>query len=302
MSLTTHLIFHVRRARRKAVEAARTEAMCLLGDLNPTLPSGGPLSELGGVFWLDLPRQHLDVATDRFPLLGYSASVDLLMQRSGRWSDHSTAIRWRKNTYEINRLYEEDPVKLRELDPDCRPFIFETRGGTRLIRGYRGDGSQFGRRALPACDARLLVNLVSRTSSSLVLDPFAGAGGIVGAAIATGTRAVSLDLDPRLRFGLRGMGAFHAVSDAFRLPLRQSCVPAIATELPFDRSLEGRLQLIVDGLHECLCQGGRMALMCAAQQRQELRLSSRRAEMRVLLDTEIDRKRTACAIMAWERE
>ena len=73
-----HLVFHLRPGRRKALEAARTEARSLLRDLDASTPKGDPLSDRGGVFQVDLPEDHFLWALQRFPRLGYSNAVDLL--------------------------------------------------------------------------------------------------------------------------------------------------------------------------------------------------------------------------------
>ncbi|HEX2620167.1 MAG TPA: hypothetical protein VHL11_08475, partial [Phototrophicaceae bacterium] len=66
------LIFHVRKARLKARDAAVCEAEALLNDLAPVRQAGGPLSEQKGVFWLTIPAEALESAESRFSRLGYS--------------------------------------------------------------------------------------------------------------------------------------------------------------------------------------------------------------------------------------
>jgi len=67
----TLLLFYLWPARRKAQAVARAEALSLLGDLQARASNKGPLSEQGGVFWLLLPTEKLEVARLRFPRLGY---------------------------------------------------------------------------------------------------------------------------------------------------------------------------------------------------------------------------------------
>ena len=61
------LVFYLREGRRKALTAARAEALCLLRDLHPTAPGGGPGGERGGVFWIALPPNALDRAVAACP-------------------------------------------------------------------------------------------------------------------------------------------------------------------------------------------------------------------------------------------
>ena len=58
------LVLHLRAARAKARAAAVAEALALLHDLAPSAPAGGPLSERGGVAWVELPERHLAAATE----------------------------------------------------------------------------------------------------------------------------------------------------------------------------------------------------------------------------------------------
>ena len=152
------------------------------------------------------------------------------------------------------------------------------------------------------CDARLLVNLVRPLQQApLFLDPFAGSGGLLPPAVACGYRAVSLDIDPQMRLGLAAMGSGHVVGDARRLPLRDGCLDASATELPFSESLDGMLGEIMERLQATLKPGARMAVMCAEGQSDELVEAGGQLGMNCLLETSINRKGTACAVHAWER-
>ena len=72
------LIFHLRPARLKALACAKAETAALLEDLQPVMLKGGPLSELGGVFWIELPSDTLETARERLPHLGYTHRVDKL--------------------------------------------------------------------------------------------------------------------------------------------------------------------------------------------------------------------------------
>ena len=124
------------------------------------------------------------------------------------------------------------------MAPDRREFLFETSDReVRAIRGYRGSPGSLTRRALPVPDARLLVNLVARGSPGVLLDPFAGAGGIVIEALEAGWRVISADADPAVRHGLAWLGAAHVVADARRLPLADDSVDAVATEPPYHRGV-----------------------------------------------------------------
>jgi methyltransferase family protein len=290
------LVFHQRAARRRARAAAVAEALALLGDLEPSAPAGGPLSERGGVFWVELPDRHLVAATARLPRLGYTTAVDRLVPAAG-----PPDVRWRRRPWRLLRLWTEDAAGHRELAPDRRVFLFEAGGGpARPVRGYRGDGDPLGRRGLPVCDARLLVNLVAPAGPGRLLDPFAGVGGVALAAAEAGWATVTADLDPGLRHGLGGIGA-HLVADARALPLRAGSVDAVATEPPYDRGVGPLGGQALAEAHRLLRPGGAAAVLCAEWQADGLRAAAAGLGWTAVLDCPVDRKGLAVVALAWRR-
>jgi len=304
------LIMHLRRARLKAKVVAVVEALCLLQDLGVQALIGGPLAERVGVFWLALPKDHIKAALARLPHLGYVQAVDLLQpaQSSGYVlfdalpPTSPTEIRWRKRKYHLLRIYEEDPEALRQSAPDKRVFLFQTATGeVRPVRGYRGSSSPLARRGLPVYDARMLVNLVSRGTGGLFLDPFAGIGGILLEAVNRGHAVISADIDPELRHGLARLSAAHTVANAASLPFTSATFDAIATELPFHESTE---TIIVQGLREMyrvLKEGGRLALMCAEWQSRVLVRQAQVLDLVLYLDAPINRKGLNVSVLAWRK-
>jgi hypothetical protein len=299
------LIFYLREARRKARTAAQMEALCLLRDLHPTAPESGPLAERGGVFWIGLPAASLDRAVSRLPRLGYTQAVDLPEDTAHIAVRRSTAaerVRWRRREYQLTRLYEEDAEAARESAPDRRIFRLESASGeVRTVQGYRGDGGPLSRRGLPTCDARLLVNLVTSAPGATFLDPFAGVGGLVIEAVASGYRVLSCDRDPTLRHGLAALGAQHCVADARQLPFGPETIDALATEPPYDKQSE---ESVIEALHEMdrvIKRSGRIALLCAAWQAEGLRQTAAALGLASFLDSPINRKGTPCAVLAWKK-
>jgi hypothetical protein len=291
------LVVHQRAARRRARAAAVAEALALLHDLEPSAPAGGPLSEVAGVFWVQLPERHLAAAGARLPRLGYSTAVDLLAGQGP-----GPAVRWRGRAWRLVRLHTEDAADLRELAPDRREFLFEAGDGqVRAVRGYRGGADPLGRRGLPVCDARLLVNLVAPARPGWLLDPFAGVGGVALEARAAGWRVVTADADPLLRHGLVRLGGAHLVADARRLPLRAGSVDAVATEPPYDRRVGSLAGQALAEAHRLLRPGGATAWLCAAWQAPGLRAAAAGLGLRVALDTPVDRKGLAVVALAWRK-
>lgn len=299
-------IVHLRAARRRAREAAVVEALRLLEELGATAPPGGPLSEQGGVFWIELPDGAADTARERLPRLGYTVAVDALVPMGERVSargERGAVVRWRGGAYRVERIHAEDADAAREAAPDRRVFLLPNEtGAVRAVRGYRGDGGETSRRALPLCDCRLLVNLTLPAGSGWLLDPFAGAGGIVREGVAAGAKVASVDIDPILRHGLPALGAHHLVADAARLPFRSHTFDAVATEPPYHPEAQG---VVTGGLREIarvLKPGGRVALLCAAAQAEPLRRAAASLGLCPFLDLAIDRKGLGVVALAWRCE
>src|SRR5256886_2840539 len=216
------LIFNLRPARCKARVVATMEALSLLRDLQVGAPVGGPLSEQGGVFWITVPGEAVETVITRLSRLGYTYAVDLLeaeerdSERAPRAQKaRAQLVRWQRKFYHLVRVYEEDAQFARESAPDRRTFLLTTNEGeVRSVQGYRGNGQPLSRRGLPVCDARMLVNLVTAGEGTLLLDPFAGTGGVVIEALASGCSVTSADFDPALQEGLSHLGAKHYVADA----------------------------------------------------------------------------------------
>ncbi len=304
------LIFNLRPARCKARVVATMEALSLLRDLHVVAPAGGPLSEQGGVFWITAPVAALETINARLPRLGYTYAVDLLelevgdLRSAGRvQKSQAELVRWQSKLYRLVRVYEEDAQLMREGAPDRRTFLLGTNEGeVRSIQGYRGDGQPLSRRGLPVYDARMLVNLVAAGEGTLLLDPFAGIGGIVIEALASGCSVTSADFEPALQEGLSHLGAKHYVADASCLPFADGMFDAIATEPPYHEQAKST---VIGALHEMgrvLKEGGRLAILCAATQADDMRQEATCLGLKSYLDAPINRKGLDVAALAWQKE
>ena len=306
----TLLIFHLWPARRKAQAVALTEALSLLGDLQARASNKGPLSEQGGVFWILLPTEKLEAARTRLPRLGYTAAVDWLEPISepiGRSKQRSStpkdALRWHHRWYRRHRLFEENPQSIREGAPDRRTFLLETTtGSVRPVTGYRGDGGDLSRRGLAVPDARMLVNLVAAEPGALFLDPFAGVGGLIIEAIASGYEVMSTDRDPLLQHGLTQLGSRHLVADAQCLPFPDGMFDAIATEPPYHEEATHSVAEALRELCRVLKEGRRLAMLCAASQATILRQQAASLGLQVVLDETVNRKSLDVVVLVWLKE
>jgi SAM-dependent methyltransferase len=303
----TLLIFYLWSARRKARAVALAEALSLPSDLQARPSNKGPLSEQGGLFWILLPTEQLEVARERLPRLGYTAAVDWIEPVSEH-RDHSKRksvlpediLQWHHHWYRRHRLFEADPQTIREGAPDRRTFFLETAAGSvRPVTGYRGNGEDMSRRGLAVPDARLLVNLVAAEPGALFLDPFAGVGGLVIEALASGYEVMSADVDPILRHGLAQLGSRHLVADARHLPLPDEICDAIATEPPYHQEATPLVAEALCEIYRLLKKGRRLAMLCAASQADVLRQQAALLGLQVVLDEDVDRKGLDVVVLVW---
>lgn len=263
--------------------------------------SGGPLSEEPGIAWVTLGEDDLESALPRLRCLGYTAAVDLVSDQPVVKSHrHSDAMRWKGRNVALTRVYEESDESVRASAPDRRTFLLECADGvTRAIAGYRGGRGPLEHRGLPVEDARLLANLVAAAETRLLLDPFAGAGGVILAAKARGLSALSVDADPALRFGLAQLADWHLIGDASSLPFASGSLDAVAGEPPYDPSALDTVLASIAEIARVLRPGGRAALVVASAQAIELRRAAADAGLTAELDCKVDRKGTDVSCLCW---
>lgn len=299
------LLCYIRTSRQKARVAAVVEALRLLHGLSAIALVGGPFADKKGLFWIAIPMDDVQSSLLRLPWLGYTSEVDLAIPLSRVDDlpvDGVRRIRWRRKTYQLDRVYQESPSRILEESPDRRTFLLEKDGKPVSIQGYRGDGRELSRRGLPVADARMLVNLVMDDGPVRFLDPFAGVGGTVIEAVKRGWSATSTDIDPVLRFGLDAIGGRHCVADASHLPFADGTFGAIATEPPYHADSRSFLQDAFQEMHRVLAPGGRVAVLCADWQSALFRHAAGNSDLHTILDLPINRKGLDVTVLAWERK
>ncbi|HXY93231.1 MAG TPA: methyltransferase domain-containing protein [Acidimicrobiia bacterium] len=292
------LVCHIRAARGRARALAVAEVMALLRDTEPAPETGGPLAGERGIAWVSLAARRLGDVEPRLRRLGYVEAVDVTEPATANDRD---VVRWRRRRWRLRRMHTDDPDRLREQSPDRREFVLRTETGTRPVRGYRGSGGTFERRALPVVDARLLVNLAAPADrSGRLLDPFGGAGGIAVAAHDAGHVVFSGDRDTAVAAGLAVLTeSRHVVADAARLPHATAAFDAIATETPFEPAADDTIARLLPELARVLAPGGRLAVMCAPRQAEIMNAGD--TPLDVLVDEPVDRKGVPTRVLAWQR-
>ena len=302
------LVLRLRAARRKAREAALAEMLAVLRGLGAHRSAGGPLSDQPGVAWVSLPEPNLETALGRLSGLGYTEAVELVTppgKADANSKAHTKPIitRWKGRDVALVRVYEESDQSLRANAPDRRAFLLECNDGVvRTIPGYRGGRGPLEHRALPVIDARLLVNLVTcEGACPRLLDPFAGAGGIIIEANSKGFVTTSLDRDPALRFGLNQLGSRHVVGDASSMPFAAASFDAVASEPPYHASALAAVVASLAEIARVMRPGARVAMLIASEQAAAVRQAATCAGLRLELEVPIDRKGTPVSCLCWLR-
>ena len=286
------LVLHLRRSRLKSREAAVAEVVACIRDLDAHSLPGGPLSETSGIAWVGCRSVPTAEIADRLRSLGYTRKVDVVLPASGeRTNERLQSFHRRGRDVMLKPIYHEEDEHLQLAAPDRRSFLLECGDQVvRRIEGYRGGRGPLEHRALPVSDARLLINLVSDSKGCILLDPFAGAGGLVIAARMAGWTTMSVDADPAVRFGLTELADEHVVADATRLPFHDSCVDAVATEPPYDESAMSEVIASIGELSRVLRPGGRASMLVSRQQASAIREAALTWRLDLELDVPIDRK------------
>src|SRR5262249_22985579 len=130
---------------------------------------------------------------------------------------------------------------------------------------------------------------------------FAGVGGLLVEARASGWQVVSADRDAFLRHGLGALSDEHRVADARSLPFPDASFDAVASEPPYHPAATETVVAALAELNRVLKPGGALALLCAEHQAQALRQRARDLGLVSFLDAPVDRKGTDVVVLGWDR-
>lgn len=293
---TTILIFRIQPSRLKARNLAQAEVKSLLFDIpNCDVVIGGPLSNEKGIIAAFLPDNFdVNILQRNFVRLGYIYQVDVMLQQN---HESKNTIKWRGAFYSLDTIYKEDEEETRNQAPDKRNFLLpDSNGVLRYVNGYRGDGTDTGKRGLPVEDCRLMLNLACVNQGQRVVDVFAGAGGIVFAAVKAGLDVYSSDIDEKMQYGLQDFGSTHVVANVCQLPFEHDFFDTVVAEAPFDKNAT---KDVANGLREMkrvVKSSGFIVLMVADYQAEEIRQSASDLDLHIDIDEPLDRKGTAVRV------
>ena len=295
----TILIFKIKTSRLKARNLALAEVQSFLSDIETaTVVIGGPLSTEKGIIAAYLP-ENININNWEYERLGYIQQIDVMVPES---KPSQNTIKWHGAFYSLEPIYQEDSEKVRNQAPDKRQFLLpDPNGVLRYVTGYRGDGTETGKRALPVEDCKLMLNLSNVKNGQRVLDPFAGGGGIVFAAIQAGLDTYSSDIDSKLQYGLCDFGSNHYVADISQLPFDNDFFDAVVTEAPFDKNVTKNVANGLSEMKRVIKPSGQIVLMVADYQAPTIRDHAISLGFSIDIDEPLDRKGTAVHIFRFKK-
>jgi hypothetical protein len=296
------IVFKLRNSRIKSKQLGILEVLLMNHDLDIKLIKNGPLGDVKGVVSFLINKDYFNILKDRLKYIGYFNEFYIL---DFNGNDNNTSIEtinplnWKGLDYSLNTLYIQDEKLYEEQSPHNRDFrIISFDGSIKDLKGYRGDGSETGRRALPVEDARCLVNLSMPFNNKKIIEPFAGGGGIVYMYkyINNKVDITSIDIDENLKPGLELYGANHIVSSSADVKLNDM-YDAIVTEVPFSLNVLDDINKSFNNLYNNI--DNMIVLMCGVDQANSIYNNLSNLDINLLFRKELNRKGTDVEIQIW---
>ena len=301
----------IRNSRLKAKQLAILEMFFAQYDNGVLAIKNGPLGDIKGLVSFLCPKENLASFRERLFGIGYCHKFYLLdfgAEAQAKPLDKSTGLNsinplvWKGRKFFVGGFYEQESKVYEERSPHKREFrITGHDGSVKTVFGYRGDGSELGRRSLPLEDARCMVNLSLPHKNKRLLDPFAGAGGIVfefGYIAPDGTMT-SVDIDPVLKPGLEFYGSTHYVTNAVDVSFQANSFDSVVTEVPFSENATGDIVEAFAKVNQCLSSDGVFVVMCGKDQTREICGVMSELGNHLLFSHEVDRKGMDVEISVW---
>ena len=231
-------------------------------------------SQYGVGILKDMPGRHrmlvrMSLSTERITrlgsILGYTQAIlhlheepylgeELSVQKKARWY-----IGWaRRGKMKVlfTEVYVQDEYERLRSAPDQRGFLIEKDGQLLEAKGHKFH------RGLSPLDAKFMFNIAQLEPGMLLLDPFAGFGGIVLEGRRRCFSIVASDIDSTLRPGLAQVSDRKcAICDANYLPFPSATFDAIVTEPSFQRRHRQATLSALHKLRQVLKPYSRMVLM-----------------------------------------
>lgn len=299
----------LRNSRIKSKQLGIMEMLMLMYDLEVLFIKNGPLGDVKGIVSFLIDKSKWEIAIDRLKYVGYFNEFYTLDFDNPNGINRTSiqtinSLNWKGKNYSLNRVLIQDEQVYEQQSPHNRTFkIISYDGEEKLLNGYRGNGTELGRRALPVEDARCLVNLSIPYTQNKILEPFAGGGGIVFMYkyINPDIDITSIDIDETLRPGLEYYGSKHIVGSSATVRLSET-FDAIVTEVPFSSNATWQVVETFRNLYNNLNEKGIIVLMCGESQSEEIfNCLIKDLNSNLLFSKKLNRKGTDVVIQVWTK-
>jgi hypothetical protein len=300
------IICKIRNSRLKAKQIAILEIIFAQIDNEILMIKNGPLGDMKGILSFFCPKEKVNLFKDRLFGIGYCYRFYLLdfdneTKKIPAGLNPVNSLIWKGRKFSICDFYNQNSKIYEEQSSHKREFKTTHDGEIKTITGYRGNGSELGRRALPVEDARCMVNLSLTSKNKKFLDPFAGAGGIVYQfkyIVPDGTMT-SIDIDPVLKPGLESYGCAHYVMETKDASFPKDSFDSVITETPFSENAVDDIIAALIKSNSWLSDYGIFVIMCEKAQCSRIYDSLAEINLYLLFNQEIDRKGMDVEISIW---
>ncbi len=300
----------IRNSRIKSKQLAILEMIMLNYEKDVCFIKNPPLGDVKGIISFFVRKSDWNEVVNRLKYLGYSNRF-FELSFNDTTSINETDIlsinrlNWKGLDYSLLNLFEQDEKKYEQQSPHNREFkIISNDGTVKTLEGYRGDGSEFGRRALPVEDARCMVNLSVPFRNKNIIDPFAGGGGIIYMYkyINPTVTMTSIDIESVLKPGLEFYGSTHHVGNASETKINKM-FDALVTEVPFNQKAVEDIKATLSNMYNNLNKNAIIVFMCSSSQSEELeKFLSANLESNLIFKKQLNRKGTDVAIQIWTKD
>ena len=303
------ILCKIRSSRLKAKQIAILEMVFLQFDNEILFVKNGPLGDIKGLISFLCPAKNLTAFKERLKFSGYFyifylLDFDNFTQKNIPGLNSINPMIWKGKKFSVTVFFNMDSKTFTDQAPNNRKFkIIDTNNEIREIKGYRGDGTDTGKRALPVEDARCMVNLSQPFKNKRMIDPFAGAGGIIFQfkyIMPKGTMT-SIDIDPILKPGLEWYGSIHYVMNSGDASFPENSFDSVITEAPFSDNAETDIINTLKKIDACISNNGVYIIMCNIDQSEFIRKTMEELQNFHVFSHEIDRKGTDVEIQIWHK-
>ena len=303
------ILCKIRNSRIKAKQIAVLEMILLQFDNEILFIKNGPLGDIKGIISFLCPQKNIVSFKERLEFSGYFNKFYLLdfenfTNKKIFGLNSINPMIWKGKKFSVITFFIQDEKIYTDQSPHNRKFkIIDNNGEVKEIQGYRGDGSDLGKRALPVEDARCMVNLSLPWKNKRMIDPFAGAGGIIYQFkyIVPEGIMTSIDIDSILKPGLESYGSAHYVMNSSEASFPENSFDSVITEVPFSDNVETDIIKALKKIDVCLSKNGVYIIMCNQNQSEFIQETMEELKNFKLFGSEIDRKGTDVEIQIWHK-